>query len=88
MISQSTNRTAPTGEVVRDTMLEKASEACKTNIPQNMSNKEKTAPRKLIRAKNTKIIIKNTDKNMGAADTEKGDVISEFIIQLSNIKTY
>ena len=60
----------------------------KTKNVQNMSNKEKTALRNLIRAKNTKIIINDTDKNMGAADADKIDVISECVRQLSDMKTY
>ena len=41
------------------------------NIGQNISNKEKTALRKIIRAKNNKIVIIDTNKNMGAADADK-----------------
>ena len=41
------------------------------NIGQNISNKEKTALEKLIRAKNNTIVIYDTDKNMGAADADK-----------------
>ena len=47
----------------------------KTKTTQNISDKEKTALRNLIRAKNTKIIINDTDKNMGAADADKKDAI-------------
>ena len=53
-----------------------------------MSNKERTALQNLIRAKNTKIIINDTNKNMGAADADKIDVISECVRQLSDMKTY
>ena len=53
-----------------------------------MSNKEKTALRNLIRAKNTKIIINDTDKNMGAADADKIDVISECVRKLNDMKTH
>ena len=35
------------------------------DVQQNMSSKEKTALGKLIRAKNTKIIINDMDKSMG-----------------------
>ena len=58
------------------------------NIGQNISNKEKTALRKIIRAKNNKIVIIDTDKNMGAADADKKDVVFECARQLLNIKTY
>ena len=60
----------------------------KEKSSQNLSNKEKTALRKSDKAKNDKIIINNTDKNMGAADAEKSDVIFECIRQLSDFKTY
>ena len=59
----------------------------KTKTPQNISNKEKTALRNLIRAKNTKIIINDTDKNMGATDLDKVDVISECVRKLNDMKT-
>ena len=58
------------------------------NTGQNISTKEKTALGKLIRAKNNTIVINDTEKNMGAADTDKKDVIFEFARQLSDIKTY
>ena len=60
----------------------------KTKTAQNMSNKEKIALQNLIRAKNTKIIINDTDKNMGAADADKVDVISECVRKLNDMKTY
>ena len=60
----------------------------KTKNVQNMSNKEKTALRNLIRAKNTKIIINDTDKNMGATDLDKVDVISECVRNLNDMKTH
>ena len=40
-------------------------------IGQNIPDKEKTALKNLIRAKNNKIVTNDTDKNMGAADTDK-----------------
>ena len=45
------------------------------NIGQNISNKEKTALKNLIHAKNNKIVINKIDKNMGAADADKKDVV-------------
>ena len=54
---------------------------------QNLSNKEKTALRNLNKTKNDKIIINDMDKNMGAADVDKEDIISECARQLSNVKT-
>ena len=60
----------------------------KEKSSQNLSNKEKTALRNLIKTKNKKNIINDTDKNMGAADADKSDVIFECIRQLSDVKTY
>ena len=51
-------------------------------------NKEKNALRNLIKTKNEKIVINDTDKNMGAADADKNDVIFECIRQLGDVKTY
>ena len=56
------------------------------NTGQNISNKEKTALGKLIRAKNNTIVINDTDKNMGAADADKKDVVFECARQLSDKK--
>ena len=42
-----------------------------------MANIEKTALRNLISEKYTKIIINDTDKNMGATDADKEYVISD-----------
>ena len=54
-----------------------------------MSNKEKSALRNLIRAKNKSMVIKDADKNMGTEeDTDKTDVISECERQMRDIKTY
>ena len=50
----------------------------KAKTTQNMS-KKKMALRNLIHANNTKIIIIDTDENLGAADAEKEDVISEIV---------
>ena len=55
---------------------------------QNISNKEKTALRNLIKTKNEKIVINDTDKNMGCAHADKSDVIFECIRQLGDVKTY
>ena len=60
----------------------------KSKIVENMSNKEKTALRNLISAISTKIVINDTDKNMGAADTDKEVVIIECVRQLSDVQTY
>ena len=60
----------------------------KPKCGQNISNKEKSALRNLVRAKNKSIIINDTDKNMGAAEADKKDVIEECERQLGDIKTY
>ena len=44
--------------------------------------------RNLIKAKNNDIIFNDTDKNMGTADADKKDVLSECIRQLEDIKPY
>ena len=61
----------------------------KQKFGQNISNKEKSALRNLFRTKNKSIVIKDTDKNMGAEeDADKTDVISECERQMGDIKTY
>ena len=60
----------------------------KQKFGQNMSNKEKSALRNLIRAKNNSLVINDTDKNMGASDADKKDVIEECERQLGDMKTY
>ena len=62
---------------VREKINEVTERVVKQKFGQNMSNKEKSALRNLIHAKNTSIVINDTDKNMGAADADKTDVISE-----------
>ena len=48
-----------------------------------------SALRNLLRTKNKSIVIKDTDKNMGAEeDKDKTDVISECERQMGDIKTY
>ena len=73
---------------VRDRISEMIESKIHDTIGQNISNKEKTALRQLIRAKNNKIVINDTDKNMGAADADKSDVISECERQLGDMETY
>ena len=47
---------------------------------------KKNALKKLSRAKNNKIVINDTDKNIGAADADKKDMVFECARQLSDIK--
>ena len=42
---------------------------------QNMSNKEKKALNLLIKNRNVKVCVNDTDKNLGAITTDKCDVI-------------
>ena len=51
-----------------------------------MSNKEKSALRNLVCAKNKSITITDTDKNMGAAD--KTDVILECVRHREILKPF
>ena len=53
-----------------------------------MSSKQKLALKNLMHAKNKSVVINDTDKNMGAADGDKRDVILECVRQLGEIKTY
>ena len=62
---------------VREKINEVIERMVKQKFGQNMSNKEKSALRNLIRAKNKSIVINDTDKNMGAADSDKKDLIEE-----------
>ena len=53
------------GWKVRDRISEIIEENINISSGQNLSNKEKTALRNLIKAKNNNIIFNDTDKNMG-----------------------
>ena len=55
---------------------------------QNIFNKEKTALKNLIRAKNNKIVINHTDKNVGAVDADNKDMVFECVRQLGDVNTY
>jgi hypothetical protein len=73
---------------VRDKISEMIESKIHEKVGQNISNKEKTALKNLISAKNKNIVINDTDKNMGAADADKQDVVDECVRQLSEQKTY
>ena len=64
---------------VRDKISEMIESKIHEKVGQNISNKEKTALRKLICTKNNKIVVNDTDKNMGAADADKKDVVFECV---------
>ena len=55
---------------------------------QNMSNKEKKALNLLIKNRNVKVCINDTDKNLGAISSDKTDVIMECRRQLYDVITY
>ena len=55
---------------------------------QNLSNQEKRALKMLIKNKNVKVCIDDTDKNLGPISTDKSDVIKECHRQLYDIITY
>ena len=76
------------GWKVRDKISEMIESKIHEKTGQNISNKEKTALRNLISAKNKNIVINDTDKNMGAADADKKDVVDECVRQLHEEKTY
>ena len=65
------------GRRIRDKINEVIEKMVKHKFGQNISNKEKSALRNLIHAKNKSIVINNMDENMGAVDADKMDVISE-----------
>ena len=55
---------------------------------QNLSNKEKKSLNVLIKNRNVKICINDTDKNLGPISADKSDVIKECQRQLYDIITY
>ena len=55
---------------------------------QNLSNKEKGALKILMRNKTKVICVNDTDKNLGAANTDTGDVKAEYRRQLYDAFTY
>ena len=55
---------------------------------QNLSNQEKKSLNVLIKNRNVKICINDTDKNLGPISTDKSDVIKECQRQLYDIITY
>ena len=57
-------------------------------LKQNLSNKEFSVLQKSVVNKNKIHVINDTDKNLGAAVTDKEDVIVECKRQLFDINTY
>ena len=55
---------------------------------QNLSNQEKKSLNVLIKHRNVKICINDTDKNLGPISTDKSDVIKECQRQLYDIIAY
>ena len=58
----------------------------KDQVFQNISNQESKELNNLIKNKNISVCINDTDKNMGAEDADKTDVISECERQLGTSK--
>ena len=55
---------------------------------QNLSNKEKRSLNLLIKNRNVKVCVNDTDKNLGPISADKSDVIQECHRQLYDIITY
>ena len=60
----------------------------KNDVSSNLSEKEKRALHKLITEKNKIHVINDTDKNLGPANADKTDVITECKRQLFDALTY
>ena len=60
----------------------------KNDVSSNLSEKEKRALHKLITEKNKIHVINDTDKNLGPANADKSDVITECKRQLFDALTY
>jgi hypothetical protein len=73
---------------VRDRIADLVNSKSKTKAASNLSNAEKTALKKLITTKNKKLVISDTDKNVGPSISDKEDVISECNRQLCDISVY
>ena len=73
---------------VRDRIAESVNTKSKAKSASNLSNAEKLALKRLIQTKNDKIIINNTDKNVGPSISDKNDVVTECKRQLSDDLVY
>ena len=73
---------------VRDWLDELFQNTLGTKRSQNMTNKEKTALRLLHRNKNVKVVVNDTDKNIGPSYADKTDVITECRRQLYDKEVY
>ena len=73
---------------VRDRIADLVNTKSKAKAASNLSIAEKTALKKLITTKNKKLVISNTDKNVGPSISDKEDVISECKRQLSDTTVY
>ena len=60
----------------------------KAKAASNLSNAEKTALKKLITTKNKKMVISNTDKNVGPSIFDREDGVSECQRHLSDTTVY
>ena len=73
---------------LRDGINEMVENHVKFDCVSNLSKKERTALIKLIAEKNKIQVINDTDKNLGPANADKCDVISECKRQLFDVATY
>ena len=55
---------------------------------QNLSNPEKKSLKTLIKNRNEVICVNDTDKNLGAINADKADVVLECQRQLYDVRTY
>ena len=73
---------------LRDGINDIVENLAKHDVTSNLSGKEKRALQKLITKKNKIHVINDTDKNLGPANADKSDVISECKRQLFDVMTY
>ena len=73
---------------VRDWIADLVNTKSKAKAASNLSNAEKTALKKSITTKNKKLVISDTDKNVGPSISDKNDVVAECKRQLSDKLVY
>ena len=73
---------------LRDGINDIVENFAKNDVNSNLSEKEKRALHKLITEKNKIHVINDTDKNLGPANADKSDVITECKRQLFDALTY
>ena len=73
---------------VRDSIAELVNTKSEAKSASDLSNTEKSALKSLIQTKNDKVVINNTDKNVGPSISDKNDVVAECKRQLSDNLVY